>query len=737
MSPPARPARDDGSGVPLAASVEPGGEPEPDAAALAEEVEAVLGRQPVDADPTWTVVSPSSLDLGNRVAESLFTVADGVIGTRGSLEEDGPSADPATVAAGVYEVHPGTGQSLVEIPPWNALELRRPLHSGIRVLDLRTGVLWRTVGADGVRLRTARWASLARPGVEVLVAEGDATVLDPDAQGPPLAFVERRSTLGSGVVGLIETRTARRRPRLGPDRTVVERVATYGAGTRKLPRGERVSARHYEARRAGALELLDEQRAAWANRWTTADVEIAGDPELTLALRLSLFHIAASVASHGEAALGARGLSGTAYAGHVFWDADIFVLPVLAATHPASARAMLEYRIRRLREARRAAAALGRSGARFPWESAADGRDVTPAAGLDERGDTVPIRTGALEEHITADVAWAAWHHAALSGSWRFLEGPGRGLLVDTARYWASRIRVDERGGGHIDGVIGPDEYHEAVDDNAYTNVMAAWNLRRGADVLERTSGGHGANEAASWRRLADAVVTGYDPSTGRHLQFAGYEELEPLLASDVGPVPVAADLVLGHERTGRSQILKQADVVMLHHLVPDELPPGSRWRDLDYYLPRTVHGSSLSPAVHAAVLARCGRVAEAAALLDIARRIDLEDLTGTTAAGLHLAAMGGLWQAVVAGFAGFRVTAPDDTALVLDPRLPEDWGELRLALCWHGHGLRLRCRNEAVHVACTRPIEIVAGTGPAVSLEAPGGWVEVRRAAGTQEVAS
>jgi trehalose/maltose hydrolase-like predicted phosphorylase len=697
-------------------------------AALVAEVHAVLEQEPTSEDATWTVSVPAVSDIGDRVAESLFTVSDGVIGTRGSLEEDGPSTAPTTVAAGLYEVAPGTGQSLLVIPAWNELALRGPVHSGRRLLDLRSGVLWRTVdGPNGTLLRTARWASLARPGVEVLVAEGHPEVLDPAGQGPQLQCVERRSTLGAGIVGFVETRTAMAHSSANTH-SALARLATFGVGTLRLPRRDGVSARHHEARSSGPLHLLAEQRAAWAARWETADVEVVGDPELTRALRLSLFHIAASVAQHGEAALGARGLTGTAYAGHVFWDTDVFVLPVLAATHPESARALLEYRIRRLPEARRAAIAAGRAGARFPWESAADGRDVTPTSGIDAIGETVPIRTGVLEEHITADVAWAAWHLAAMTGAWRFLDGPGRGLVVDTARYWASRIRIGGGGRGHIDHVIGPDEYHEDVDDNAFTNVMAAWNLRRGAELLERTAGGAGAEESAWWRSLAHILVTGYDPTIGRHEQFAGYDALEPLLAAEVGPVPIAADLVLGHRRLGGSQIVKQADVVMLHHLLPDEVPPGSRERDLDHYLPRTVHGSSLSPAVHAGVLARSGRIRQAEALLDIARRIDLDDLTGTTAAGLHFAGMGGLWQAVVFGFAGLQVTRPDDPALVLDPRLPEDWGELRFGICWHGHALRLRCRNDAVHIACARPLQVRVGDGPTTTLSPPGDWIEVTR---------
>jgi trehalose/maltose hydrolase-like predicted phosphorylase len=433
------------------------------------------------------------------------------------------------------------------------------------------------------------------------------------------------------------------------------------------------------------------------------------------------------VADHGEAAVGARGLTGPAYAGHVFWDADVFVLPVLAATRPAAARAMLGYRIRRLPAARRAAQDCGRRGARFPWESAADGTDVTPRQGIDESGRTVPIRTGELEEHISADVAWAAWQYASWTGEWGFLEGPGRDLLLDTARYWESRIRTDGSGAGHIDGVIGPDEYHEDVDDNAFTNVMAAWNLRRASEVLTRLPG-HDPDEAVRWRSVADAVVTGFDPVTGRHEQFAGYNRLEPLVAADLGPVPMAADLVLGHERLVASQIVKQADVVMLHHLVPDALAPGSLARDLDHYMARTAHGSSLSPAVHALVAARAGRMAEAANLLDLAWRIDLEDLTGTASGGLHMAALGGLWQALVVGFAGLRVRRPDDPVLWLDPRLADHWEELRIGLRWHGTDLRLRCRHDALYVGCNAPVTVVVGGMPRVVVRPPGIWVAMER---------
>jgi trehalose/maltose hydrolase-like predicted phosphorylase len=307
-----------------------------------------------------------------------------------------------------------------------------------------------------------------------------------------------------------------------------------------------------------------------------------------------------------------------------------------------------------------------------------------------------------LEEHITADVAWAAAHYA----SWTGLGTPAIApLLAETARYWASRCRLDTAGSAHIDGVIGPDEYHERVDDNAFTNVMARWNLRAGAAAADRA--GTAPAETARWRELAGRLVDGYDPASGRYEQFAGYFALEPLLITDVAPPPpVAADLLLGRDRVARSQLIKQPDVLMLHHLVPDQVQPGSLGPNLDYYDPRTAHGSSLSPAITASLLARAGRPDEALEMLRMALALDMEDLTGMTGAGLHMACLGGVWQAVVAGLAGVRVRAG---VLTADPRLPA---------AWDGLHLRFRCLGRKVHLDITHDrTEIRADAPLAVAL--------------------
>jgi trehalose/maltose hydrolase-like predicted phosphorylase len=606
-------------------------------------------------DQGWTLVVEGVDPVKERVHESLLTLADGRLGTRGSPLFNSPSAAPAVLLSGAY-VGDGASTQLAVASSWlEILPAVHPHDAVTRTLDLFTGSL-REVGP----YESLRFSSLARPGTAALRFRGD--------RGRPK---RQRAQRSDDPVSALFRDTRRGRS--------LERLAAYDTD-------EGVArALLSEAEEAGFEALLKEQRMAWASRWQAADVIVEGDPELQLAVRFALFHLMGSVADRGEAAVGARGLSGPAYSGHVFWDSDVFVLPFLAATHPESARAMLEYRIRRLPAAREAARALGREGARFAWESAADGWDVTPPSVRGANGELVRIRTGELEEHIVGDVAWAASCYVDWTGDDAFAAGPGRELLIETARYWASRVRHTSDGKAHIYGVIGPDEYHDPVDDNAFTNVLARWNLRRAAALPSV-----GETERAHWLAIADALVDGYDRASGIYEQFAGFRDLEPLVIEEVAPRrPIAADVLLGAERTAGAQVLKQADVLMLHHLLPEEVAPNSLLANLDYYEPRTAHGSSLSPAIHAGLLARAGRYRAALKALRIAARLDLDDLTGSTSGGLHLATMGGLWQALVSGFAGVR---PDGDSLIVDPRLPPEWGALEI-------GLRLRARSVRVRI--------------------------------------
>jgi kojibiose phosphorylase len=343
-------------------------------------------------------------------------------------------------------------------------------------------------------------------------------------------------------------------------------------------------------------------------------------------------------------------------------------------------------------------------------------------------GEVVRILTGEQEHHISADVAYAVWHYWQSSGDDRFFAEAGAEILLETARFWASRGQFESDGRYHIRRVIGPDEYHEAVDDNAYTNGMAQWNLERGAEAvrvlaerwperwrtlarrLEVTS-----DEPSEWLRLAAAMVTGFDPATGLFEQFQGYFDLEEVDLAAYEPRTVPMDVLLGRERTQRSKVLKQADVVLLLYLLWNRFPPEVRAANFRYYEPRTGHGSSLSPAIHALVAARLGDPALAERYLHQAMEIDLANNMGNAAAGVHAGALGGLWQASVLGIGGLE---PEADGLRLDPHLLPRWRGLRFRLQWRGRRLDVRLHREpdAVELALEgqEPVAIgLAGGAP------------------------
>ncbi|MGB8649218.1 MAG: glycosyl hydrolase family 65 protein [Mycobacteriales bacterium] len=677
----------------------------------------------VQPEPGW------GLDLGGfevdteRVHEALLAIGDGRVGTTGAPVARHDSTRPTVLVAGVYDGD-GTESRLLSAP----VALRLPYELGPepqvrRVLDLRSGLLREDETTTSGEVAAVRFAALRRPGTVVLRARCPDRTVDLPLLPPLDDRLHDEGTADgcvwmrvAGPCGGVVTAACGTALDVGAGGSVQDRFAAYVGDPDQLPPPSAALDAAQAAAGAGFERLLDEQRRTWADRWEDADIAVEGDPDLQRATRLALFHIMGSVADEGEAAVGARGVTGHGYNGHVFWDADTFVLPFLAATHPGSARAMLEYRIRRLPAALAAARAQALDGARFPWESARTGDEVTPTSAYDRAGYRIPVRTGSLEVHIVAEVAWAACCYVDWSGDREFAAGGGLRLLVETARFWASRIEVDGDGSAHVRGVIGPDEYHEDVDDDTFTNVMARWNLRRAAVAVEDPATGRagvGPAEVTRWRQLASALADGWDPGNGRHEQFEGFAALEPLIIAEVAPRrPIAADVLMGRERLQASQVVKQPAVLMLHHLVPDELQPGSLRTDLAFYEPRTAHGSSLSPGVHAALLARVGKLDRALEALEITAHIDLHDLTGSTASGIHLAAAGALWQALVMGFAGVR---PTRDRLLVDPHVPPAWGRLDVRLRFRGSRLRLRCSSERVELRADSPVPLAVAGKPAV----------------------
>lgn len=452
--------------------------------------------------------------------------------------------------------------------------------------------------------------------------------------------------------------------------------------------------------------LRAEQVATWSEIWDRIDVQIEGTTaeaaEAQLAMRFSLFQLQIAAPQHNErVSIGAKTLSGYAYAGHVFWDNEIFVLPFFIHTQPRLARNLLMYRYHTLAGARRKAAEDGFRGAQFAWESADTGDETTPTwvVGFN-RKELVRIWTGDIEIHITADVAYALWHYWQVTGDDDFMRDYGAEIFLDTARFWASRAeRVEQKTGYRYEftDVIGPDEYHDHVDNNAFTNRMAQWHLQHAQQVWAWLAEAHPSQadrlaesldltdaEFAKWQDVIDHVFIPHDVESGLITQFDGFFERKPVDWAQYKDVGKSMQVVLGIEGANEHQVLKQADVIMLLCLLRDEYDQKTWQVNWDAYMPLTDHryGSSLGPSFHAWAACEMGRPDEALDHFMLAARTDLDDVRGNAGEGIHAANAGGLWQATVFGFAGLQLTADGPTTR---NRLPTGWTRVAFKVVHRG----------------------------------------------------
>ena len=343
---------------------------------------------------------------------------------------------------------------------------------------------------------------------------------------------------------------------------------------------------------------------------------------------------------------------------------------------------------------------MGWRGALYAWESAATGAEMTPEEVLGPDRQVIHILCGTQEQHISADVAYAVWQYWHATGDDSFLLEAGAEILLETARFWSSRAKLEADGRCHIREVIGPDEYHETIDDNAYTNVMARWNIRRALDVAAALRQRWPARwtalagrllldeaELKRWQSVADTWRPACDPTTGLFEQFAGYFGLEDIDLTQYAGRTVPMDVVLGRERTQQSRVVKQADVVALLGLLPEEFKGEAAAANFRYYEPRCSHGSSLSPAMHGLVAARLGDTEMALGFLRKTADIDLADTQVATDGGIHIAALGGIWMLTVFGFAGLSLR---EDGVDIDPHLPGEWQSLTFRAQWRGRCLKI-----------------------------------------------
>lgn len=706
-------------------------------------------------DAAWTVAEAAFDPASQGHKETIFTVGNGAFCVRGSLEEGYPGDTPACFVHRLWDDMPINFTELANIPRWvgvdvwvngERLRLDRGRVTGYRrSLDLRTGVLSRafrwqpTPDGPVVAVRFERFANLADPHTaavraRVEVVQGEAEVrlraaIDDHVENTGLLHWRRIAQGQSENEAWLHVRTRATQHDLAvaaalkvasdaaPTSAVcdadgqpaMERRATLAAGQSitvdkfvgivpDLDADAPVDVALHKARaaaEAGYDGLRAANDAAWQRVWQDLDVVIEGDIEAQLAMRFNIFQLVIAAPRWTDrASIGAKTLSGFGYRHHVFWDTEIFILPLFSYAQPELARHMLMYRYHNLPGARQKAAGNGYEGAQFPWESAADGTEVTPTwvPHFADPTQLVRIWTGDIEIHITADVAYGVMQYWHVTGDDAWMRDYGAELVLDGAKFWASAAKLEEDGKYHYRNVIGPDEYHDRIDDNAFTNAMAQWHLETALEVLGWLHREHPAKHAelvaaldltperlAHWQHVIDAMFIPIDPETGLMEQFSGYFDLTD---ADIAVLrdpqrTKSMQALLGIEGCAETQILKQPDVLMLQYLLPDRFTPEQVKVNYDYYDPRTdhEHGSSLGPSISAVMACRVGDAEDAYQHFMRAARADLRDVRHNASDGIHAASAGGLWQAAVLGFGGLLLH--DDGSWELRPQLPHHWTRL------------------------------------------------------------
>lgn len=447
--------------------------------------------------------------------------------------------------------------------------------------------------------------------------------------------------------------------------------------------------------KTGFEEEQKAHEAVYQEMWRQADVRIKGDFELDRAIRFNIFHLMSTGNEHDDRVnVGAKLLSGEEYGGHAFWDTELFMLPFFSYVFPKTARNLETYRYGLLDAARANAKRNGYRGAQYPWESADDGMEQCPDWTIEPDGSCYRCYVAVYEHHVTAAVAYGIYNYVKITKDQEFLMEKGAEILTETARFWASRCEyVAEKDRYEINQVTGPDEWHEPVNNNLYTNYLAKWNLRYVTKLIEKLrleepkgyhnlmeKTGVSAEEIGTWQEIEKKIYLPRKEGTKLLEQFEGYFNLENVTieAYDENDWPIRPE-ALKHKKAGETQINKQADVVMLLHLMGEEFDEETIKLNYSYYEKRTLHGSSLSPSIYSVMGLKVGDDSKAYRYLKRAAFIDLIDLQKNAREGIHAANTGGVWQTVVFGFAG--VSKNEEGMLCVKPNMPKEWEGLTFRL--------------------------------------------------------
>ncbi len=700
---------------------------------------------------------------GNR-----FLIANGYLGIRGTVEEADTSSLPAVNLAGVYDRHEDKWREPVNAPmglyarlSFNgkacALGEAEPLTHKLAI-DYGQSLFMRETGFGPAAISSERLASLAQPhltaaSLTLSFAEDGEAVLKTgistdiwDLNGPHLfgykytpgevllceAVTGEKSigiAVSQGVSCSVQAdeeqlteqngifRELKFSVKSGAKVTVSIFSAVYTGLDTVEPAAEAVRLCG-EAKRAGYELCKNDHTKAWADLWRRSEITLEGDPDTRLALKASQYYLNSIAPRHaGNLSIPARGLSGQTYKGAIFWDSEIFLFPMFAYTQPEVAAALLRYRIETLPGALKKAAEYGYRGAFYAWESQEGGTEGCTNFNVVDVFTHRPVRTYFRDKqiHISADIAYALWEYYRITGDRTLLEEGGAEVILECARFYLSRASA------HLDGeavdfadVIGPDEYHERVTNNAFTNRMIRYcmeNALRLEQIFDDKKQMFGELlNRLDYRKDLELIketigrISPAKTKDGVTEQFDGYFDLEDCSLDTVRARLVNPREYWGgdHGVAGTTQIIKQADVITLMALFPDDFSEDEVAANWEFYEPRTEHGSSLSACMYALTACRIGRPELAWKHFVNTASIDLKGGGKQWAGeiyigGTHPAANGGAWMIAVLGFAGLTVS---DGRLGFNPHLPEQISKLVFPIEFRGKRLQVTVTHDGCDIA-------------------------------------
>jgi nigerose phosphorylase len=725
-------------------------------------------------------LAPEDIDRqGNK-----FLTGNGYIGYRGTLEEFNKEQKTATIVSGLYDRVGDRWREPVNLPNGCFIQVfykGEPLHaltgkvvSHSQTLDIYSAIHTRETtfemaGGNCITIRSRRFASLARYHLicmeysihadhecEVDIRSGiDGDVWD--INGPHLEHIEtdqqdeilslqaatHENKVHVAVAESMSFSSPIQNQEYSTDESTVFRelhtvpvqsnftIYKYVAHATGLEESDPVATSRELCKQAASVgfeTLLHEHQRLWSVRWNSCDVQINGDEEAQQALRFSMYHLLAIVPAHTQhSSIPARGMSGQMYKGAIFWDTEIFMLPFFTYAFPEMARNLLLYRYHTLPGARRKAREYGHRGAFYAWESQDTGDDACTLFNVTDVFTNRPMRTYFRDKqvHISSDIVYAFWQYFTLTGDASIWHDGGAEVVFESARFFLSYLYFHpDKQRYEILDVTGPDEYHERIHNNAFTNRMVANTF----EVCHKVASYLQESDPEFWEGLKTSLSLDSDldfienvlpclylpdsiPTGGLIPQFDNYFTLENI------PLKNLIERKLHpHEYFGggnglatTTQILKQADVVLMLYLFSQRYSQETKLANWEYYEPRTEHGSSLSACSYSLVAAEIGKVDWAYKYFMKTATIDLEgkgkQYVGTLyIGGTHPAGNGGAWMSAVFGLCGIRCV---DNTISINPRLPAHWKEVVIPFALRGQRLRMTLSHESVSIKAISPSEI------------------------------